>query len=586
LKGLAGLVLLCACVQAESPPAWTVAKSDHFEIYSQAGGDAARSALIWFEELRAFFQQTGVDLDERQPIRVIAFRSAKEYNAYRLRPTADAYYVGTESRDYIVMPALGADRFRVAAHEYAHAMMHAAGLKFPLWLGEGIAEFFSTIRIGAQGCEIGGELPAHSQVLQRRAWVPLADLFALSEKSPFLESRENSSVFYAESWMITEMLVLSPAYSSRLSDLFAALKSGAPGVQALPSVYGKPLNRIARDAQLWAVKRNAQPVKLPGVSMDDVAVTTSALSPFAARSLIAELILATGELDRAETLYRDLERESPENGGVWAALGTIAIRKGDRESALQHWRQALQMGVDDASLCFRYAVLAEEAGLPANEIRAALERAIELNPNFDDARYRLALLENNTGDYQTALGHFQAMRHVNPARAYGYWSAMAYALDELGRREDAQAAAQKATVYAATPSEREHAAQLAYVAQTDVAVQFSRDANGRTQLITRRVPHGTTDWNPFIEPGDEIRRAEGQLRSIDCQENKVTGVSIQAADEQLNLSIPDPLQVLMRNAPNEFTCGAQSGVTVLVQFAISKSQAGNVNGILRSMEFR
>ncbi len=586
LNRLAMLALLCACARAEWASTWTLAQSQHFEVYSQAGGETARSALVWFEQLRAFFQQAGLNFDDRSRVRVIGFRSTKEYNLYRLRASSDAYYVGTESRDYIVMPTLAADHFRVAAHEYAHAMLHAAGLKFPPWLAEGLAEFFSTIRISGQGCELGAELPAHLQVLERRGWIPLGDLIAVPEKSPFLENRENASLFYAESWELTDMLVLSPNYAPRFHDLISALASGISGAEVLTSVYGKPLDTIVRDMQVWAGRRNSQPVRLRGVTVANAEVKTSELSPFASRFLIAEFLFNAGELDRAEALYGDLAREAPENGDVLAALGTIALSKGDRENGRQHWSRALQMGVDDAPLCFRYAILAEEAGMAADEIRPALERAVELKPSFDDARYKLALLENNAGHYEAALTQFHAMGSVAARRAYAYWSAIAYALEELGKREEAQAAAQRAAKHATTSSERANALQIAYIAQTDLAVQFTRDANGRTQLVTTRVSHGTSDWNPFIEPGDQIRSAEGQLRSIECGDNKVTGVSIEAGNEQLRLSIPDPLHVLMRNAPAQFTCGAQASNPVVVQFAVSKTPGSNIDGTLRGMKFR
>ncbi|MBV9225268.1 MAG: hypothetical protein JOY85_14645, partial [Acidobacteriaceae bacterium] len=119
--------LLCAQTSAE----WTVAASAHFRVYSQAGEGPTRSTLLWFEQLRAFFQRTGFALDGRPPVRVIGFRSQRDYDPYRLRPSADAYYVGTESSDSIVMPSLRADQAGIAAHEYAHLVLHANGLEFP-----------------------------------------------------------------------------------------------------------------------------------------------------------------------------------------------------------------------------------------------------------------------------------------------------------------------------------------------------------------------------------------------------------------------------------------------------------------------
>ena len=87
---------------------------------------------------------------------------------------------------------------------------------------------------------------------------------------------------------------------------------------------------------------------------------------------------------------------------------------------------------------------------------------------------------------------------------------MADAANELGKRDEAIAAAQKAVEHASTSGRaRAVAAQLAYVAQTDLAVEFSRDANGRTQMVTTRIPHNASNWNPFIEPGDDSTSRPG-----------------------------------------------------------------------------
>lgn len=578
--------MFCAAY-ARPAPTWTVATNQHFEVYSQAGQATARSALLWFEQLREFFQQqTKLNLDNRPAVRVVAFRSESEYRPYRLRSTSDAYYVGTENRDYIVMRTLDAGEFATAAHEYAHLILHASGLQLPPWLNEGLAEFFSTLRISDREWNLGGDLRTRSQLLGREPWMPLSQLLMLTSESPVRENRDKTALFYAQSWKLAEMLVLSPEYRPRFHALTAALTSGTPGSEALTKVYGKRLDVISQDLHSWTdAGHKITRVSAP-VATNIAAIRISALSEVALRSLMAELVLAIGDLDRAEALYHDLARESPGNPNVSAALGTIALRKGDRESARKQWKQAIAEGIHDATVCYRYASLAQDVGISAGEVRPVLELAIAQRPDFDDARYSLALLESNTGHYENTVAQLRAMRTVARARAYAYWSAMAYALNELGRRDESQTAAQEAMKHAATSAERANAAQLAYIAQTDLAVQFSRDANGHTQLVTTRVPHNTADWNPFIEPGDKIRRAEATLRELHCSAGRATGVAIDTAQGPLTLTIPDVSHVLMRKAPSEFMCGPQPPSTVMVEYAASENQGGNANGVLRGMEFR
>ena len=176
-RRVGALLVLSTCTHAQPTPRWRLTRSEHFELYSQGADAAARPALIWFEQLRAFYlQKSGLAPESLRPVRVIAFRSASEYQPYRPNLASDGHFIGTENRDYIVMAGFDAGQFPTAAHEYAHSILHSAGLQFPPWFGEGLADFFSTVRINPRGCSLGGDLPARSQFLQHHPWMPLADL--------------------------------------------------------------------------------------------------------------------------------------------------------------------------------------------------------------------------------------------------------------------------------------------------------------------------------------------------------------------------------------------------------------------------
>jgi tetratricopeptide (TPR) repeat protein len=588
LGRLIALVMVPAFAFAHSGPKWTSTQNRHFEIYSQASDRDTRAALVWFEQLHALFQQRiGSQSDSAPPVRIIAFRSAKEYSPYRLKPNADAYYVGAGTRNYIVMPSLGPAEFPIAAHEYTHLALHAAGLSIPLWLSEGLAELFSTVRIGERASRVGADLPARSGTLRRHAWIPLGQLFSVSSRFLQKDDRDTVGLFYAESWALTDMLALSPEYSPRFQTLISTVSEGVASARAVITVYGKPLEAVERDLHVWVDGHLSSSAPLAGIGRDAVTgrVQHSALSPSAVRLLAAELLMGTGQLERAELLYRDLEKELPSGGDIAVALGEIALRKNDDETARREWKRAIDLGAKDAAICFHYAVLADRAGLPQDEIRTALERAIELKPDFDDARYRLALLDKNAGRYKLALAGLRAMRVVAPARAFAYWSAIADASNELDHRTDAQGAAQKAREYASTSAERAQAAELLYIAQTDIATEFTRDAAGRQYLRTTRIPHNATGRNPFIEPGDRIRRVQASLNAVDCSGGSLV-ISVRTNEGPLKLSIADPSHVQIENGPSEFNCGAQSGTAVTIDYAISSTTDRKVDGILRGMCFR
>jgi tetratricopeptide (TPR) repeat protein len=579
---IAALLVLSIFANAQPVPTWHLTRSEHFELYSQGDDSAARSALLWFEQLRAFYlQKTGLPPESLRPVRVINFRSAREYQPYRLGLASDAHFIGTENQDYIVMAALDARQFPTAAHEYAHSILHAAGLQFPPWFAEGLAEFFSTVRISERGCTLGGDLPARSQFLEHHAWMPLADLIASPADSALRDNRETAAVFYSQSWALVDMLVLSPQYALKFGELITALTSGTPATQALPTIYGKSLSLVTGDLHAWTAIKHL-PVPLSGIQ---VAAETPApksvnVSPLQARALMAEMLLAAGDLERSRTLYSDLARETPQDAAVHAALGNIALRQGDNDRAREQWKLAIALGIQDATLCYQFAALGDRAGVPEAEIRPALERAVQLKSDFDDARYQLALMEKNVGHYDAAIAHLRAMRIVARSRVFNYWTAMADALLQLDRRDEARAASKKAMEHATTAVERARATQLEYFAVTDLDVQFTVGKNGRAELSTTRVPHATADWNPFIEPGDKIRHVDGALREIECS-GAVTRFVVDTPEGPVTLAIPDPGHVQMRNAPSEFTCGPQKSTKVAVDYAITNS-----DGLVRGMQFK
>ena len=574
-RWLAVFAVLAIPAAAATVPSWRLARSDHFEVYAQASGERALAILQHFEQLRAFFlQQGGWKIAGPLPVRVIVFASAEEYQPYRLRTNADAYYVGSGDRDYIVMAGADPRGLGIAAHEYAHLILRASDVQLPPWLKEGLAELYTTLQMDDRGVELGGPLPGRVQTLRTHAWMPLADLMHVSDAWFQSQERTTTDLFYAESWALVEMLALSPGYSAGFEQLIAVRGNG------FAKIYGKQADAIERDLHTW-VSQGMAALQLPPVHPKSVAPEVMDVPPGASRVLLAQLLLTAGEFDRAQPLFSELSREAPDSADVSAGLGMIALHKGDSEGARIAWKRAIEQGIADPKLCYQYAILADQAGLPPDDIRPALERAIALQPNFDDAHYQLALSEKNASHYEAALENFRAMGTVPDSRAYAYWLALADTYNELGRRDEARSAAKHAAEHAANAAERSRADEQTYIAQTDPGVQFAHDENGRLQLVTTRRPHEQSDWNPFVEPGDDMRRIQGELRAIDCGD--VTTIRVQAAGKLIALAIPDLQHVQMRHAPPEFVCGPQAETPVIVDYA-GKRGAG-ADGIVRGMDF-
>ena len=300
---------------AEQTNQWILVSNPHFEVYSQIGGEAPQNALAWFERWRSVFLQGGFLPEIARPVnlpilRIIGFRSAQEYQQFRTRSTADAYYAEADHREYIVMPSLDPRFFGTAAHEYAHFALHASGLKVPEWLGEGLAEYFSTAQFTNNACQLGGDLPSRTQILRRKAWMPLTELFDFKLDSAAGKTRRDIEVFYAQSWGLADMLMTSPEYRTRLSEFIAGLNSGASSREALAKIYGKSLETVAQDLTSWFHQKRRTLVVRTTFS-EPAAASAVALSDNQFSAVLADLLVVTGNLDRARAQYAEIARNTP-----------------------------------------------------------------------------------------------------------------------------------------------------------------------------------------------------------------------------------------------------------------------------------
>jgi hypothetical protein len=590
VRRLALLAAIAFCTFAgQNPDRWTVAQNSYFEVYSESGDEAARNTLFSFEQLRVFFEQNeflgfAFRASRGHKVRVVVFRSTKEYEDYRLRTIADAYYVSDASGDSIIMAASSARAFGVAVHEYTHYVLHATGLKVPAWLNEGLAEYFSTMRFDENAYQLGGDLPARTKALRGGSWLPLAVLFESANESSIPDARKMADIFYAESWALADMLAASPQYAGHFRELVSEFAAGTNAAQAFRKVYGKSLDEVATELKKRIGKSRPSRFSLNEPTGFE-AKQGYQLSSFEERSLLAQISLVSGHVEQARIRYQELSGERPNDPDVLTALGTIAGRQGNREENLKRWQEAIRYGSTDADLCYRYALLAEEAGRDAQDVKVALERALVLVPDFDDARYKLALIESQVGEYKSAVEQLRAMRTPVGTRRFAYCVAMASALTELDERGEAQKAAQEAEKAAETEAERLQAKQMAYMAATDLKVQFVTDSEGHAQIMTTRVEHGTTDWNPFIEPADHIERARGVLSEVFCRAGKLSGFLVRTVDGPVTVDVPDPLHVLVRNGPGEFYCGPVEGKEVGAEYAVVKNE-GKTTNVLRGLTFQ
>ena len=190
-------------------------------VASNAGESAARGVAEDFEQIRSLFHTTFQELriDPGQPVVILAARDEATMQMLapeegggeqHIRPAGLFHSDG--EKDYVVLrlDAQGTTAYHTVYHEYTHELLHLNFSGIPLWLSEGVAEFFGNSTLGAQEARTGTVDKTHLYILSKNEWLPMETLLDVRESSTYYNEKNLASVFYAESWAVVHYLLLDP----------------------------------------------------------------------------------------------------------------------------------------------------------------------------------------------------------------------------------------------------------------------------------------------------------------------------------------------------------------------------------------
>ena len=270
-------------------------KTNQFAVLSEAGEASARRVLERVETARQVFE--GV----RFPITIVIFGSERTYAPFRLGPSVSGFHQSGPDRDWIGILNSGPETERIATHEFLHALMSRAPVRYPKWLEEGTAELYSNVEVRGDRIVIGLPIREHLQRLQA-----VSDSVLFGDRTDQDEVK-NEAEFYAESWALAHMLHLSPGYRERMPAFIEALSGGTPAVVALRT-FGKTPDQVIED--LRAYVRSGMPAVAVGAPERESYRTPDIEKVPEPDSLVmrAELLLLMGRNEAAERMYLDVAK--------------------------------------------------------------------------------------------------------------------------------------------------------------------------------------------------------------------------------------------------------------------------------------
>jgi len=399
----AGVLVLASVALSATAPVWHEARSAHFRFFTNGGEKDAAERVRAFETLHGILRATSPDLRKpgpraglQLPCFVYLFGSADGFRSFSATPDEAGFFVRHPDGGYIAMNSDSAQATETAYHEYLHQFMALNHPGVPLWLNEGLACFFQTLRLDGQEVVLGAPPAGCLPVLADGGCFPAARLLALEPGSPDYARAPERQRVYATVWLLTSYLMTTGeerrAKLGAFLDLIHAGRSAQESFdrafQCTPQALDRELAghlarvRLMRQVQTWVLQF---------------------------RNLRVDPAFTWLQMPQAETLARlGLLRLAPGHGNLeLAGRNFEAALEADPRCATARFGlgllRTLAPGAADVAGLFHQASLAEPdnavyhyfAGMGSRggpESRSHLRRSIELGCPFPDAILALASL--------------------------------------------------------------------------------------------------------------------------------------------------------------------------------------------------
>jgi tetratricopeptide (TPR) repeat protein len=459
--GLCGFVSCIGQREAQPPSAggnpWAELTTPHFQLYTDLAPEAARNVVTEYEHVyqllaKATFGNTAAPEFLTQGV---VFRTFEELHPY-VPAQAGGVYKWSLPDDIehtptmLVFGTLSPFGRTLFAHELAHRFNRVSLGAMPVWLNEGLAEYYSTIRGDVESPIVGesdpqnvvglgtmganGDAMIQGQTLHLESLPKPSALLAFDDETfyargedehaaPSWRQQQAQSQNYAAAWLLVYFLLHEPAaYAQRFRE-----RLGHPGaehnagmeLQALltqldPAELDRDFAAFLRKSIPW--RQHHEVARTPGP------VPSRELSDAQVLTLWARLDAFEGpNAKRAAERLARAHQSDANDPDVWFWGGRLHAREGKLLDAERYYTKASELGPDRAEFLLALALLywqegAAQAWPMADRQQRSAQAFAKLKPIARTPRELAALTQYalSSGDIQSALRFGQQSTELGP----------------------------------------------------------------------------------------------------------------------------------------------------------------------------
>lgn len=397
---------------------WIGVRTPHLNIISNAGEGATRNVAQRLERfvdgLAAF---AGPRIDPDVPVTVMLFRNDASFAPFR--PKRDGrtidlsgYFQRADDENLIALSlesGTAAEPYRVIFHEYAHALMARSATLWPLWLQEGLADFYSAFQSDSRRFALGDWIRDHPRLLLAQRLLPIRELLTVDLNSPtYLESHQD--LFYAQSWLLTHYFMAGDGGRRRagLDQFIDGISQGLPVDRAFEEAF-----RINEPTLQEELRRYLTDGRYVGATLaiqrpaPNVSAAIRTLGDADAEVAQGSLLMRVGRGDEADAYFSRARSLDLHAARLDESQGFLALARGRYEEAAAHLQKAIAQDPNNHLAHYYYAETLRRQQMEQGKLLSAdvaramaepLRAVVALKPGFVRAYYLLGYAHSVTGD--------------------------------------------------------------------------------------------------------------------------------------------------------------------------------------------
>jgi hypothetical protein len=281
---------------------------------------------------------------------------------------APGVYVSSGGTGTMLLDATGGwASQRTIFHELIHDLLARNGMRLPLWMQEGLAEYFATTTLQNETVRVGAIDRGHLRRLANAKRLRLAEIVALRNAGDVRES----VLVYAASWAMVDWLIRRDPVA--FAQLLTSLDRGVSSEEAIRAAYGVDLASIERSVRAVAISDRV-PTRVHGANAGEIVARE-----ITRNDAIVDLAIFLGTLDsrrhEAMAMLARVAESDPCHAGALVAMARLHARDKNFAAAEGLLERALVVAPTDPSvrIAFARVLLRDVLGVfaPLNELASA-----------------------------------------------------------------------------------------------------------------------------------------------------------------------------------------------------------------------